>query len=232
MFPYQVQFRELSICNLFPPQTRPTRLFHYQSHVIRMKTVTCLLTAAFASVLLYNCTQTPATANAPSTPEAPTEAELVKRGEYLVTIMGCNDCHSPKIMTDHGPDLDTKLLMSGHPAEVPLAPIKDKEAVRTGQWIMMHPMVTAFAGPWGTSYAANLTPDDTGIGAWSYEQFKKAMTEGKYKGLDGGRMLLPPMPWQSFVKMEEADLKAVFAYLMSLPPVKNVVPVPVPATEL
>lgn len=191
-----------------------------------MKTITILLAAAFASVLLHNCTQTPASVKEPAVNAETAAAELVKRGEYLVTTMGCNDCHTPKVMTDHGPDLDTKRLLSGHPAEVPLAPITDKEAVRTGQWVLMHPMVTAYAGPWGTSYAANLTPDDTGIGAWSFEQFKKALTEGKYKGLDGGRMLLPPMPWQNYVKMTEEDLKAMYAYLMSLPPVKNVVPPP------
>ncbi len=196
-----------------------------------MKTFTCLFFAVFATVLLYNCTQTPASA-ADTTATAPTPAEIVKRGEYLVTTMGCNDCHTPKVMTDLGPALDTKRLMAGHPAEVPLAPIADKESVRTGKWVMMHPMVTAYAGPWGTSYAANLTPDDTGIGAWNFEQFKKALTQGKSKGLDGGRMLLPPMPWQNFVKMTDEDLKAMFAYLQSLPPVKNLVPAPAPPTDI
>ena len=86
-------------------------------------------------------------------------------------------------------------------------------------------------GPWGTSFAANLTPDETGIGNWSFGQFKKALTEGKAKGLDGGRMLLPPMPWPNYVSMQEADLRAIFAYLKSIPPVKNIVPAPVPPTS-
>lgn len=196
-----------------------------------MKTLLVSTAILLSMACLYNCTWTTAEAEAPPTTAAPQE-DPVKRGEYLVTIMGCNDCHTPKVMTDQGPALDTKRLMSGHPAEVPLAPIKDKEAVQTGQWVMMHPMVTAYAGPWGTSYAANLTPDDTGIGSWSYEQFKKAVVEGKSKGLDGGRMLLPPMPWQNLVNIKDEDLQAIFAYLKSLPPVKNVVPAPAPPTAI
>lgn len=191
------------------------------------------MAAGLLMLLLYNCTNTTASKKAQTIGKVElTGDELVNRGEYLVTIMGCNDCHTPKVMTDHGPDLDRTRLMSGHPAGVPLAPIKDKEAVVTGQWVMMHPLVTAFAGPWGISYAANLTPDDTGIGSWSLEQFKKAVTEGKSKGLDGGRMLLPPMPWQNLTKISDDDLKAVFAYLKSLPPVKNIVPAPAPPTAL
>lgn len=198
-----------------------------------MKTTCSIFAAACALAVLPHCTQAPAEAKAqPETTAAPSAADQIKRGEYLVVTMGCNDCHTPKVMTERGPELDTKRLLSGHPAEVPLAPIKDKDAVRNGQWVLMHPMVTAFAGPWGTSYAANLTPDDTGIGAWTYEQFKKALTQGKAKGLDGGRMLLPPMPWQNLVNMHEEDTQAIFAYLKSLPPVKNLVPAPAPPTDL
>ena len=89
-------------------------------------------------------------------------------------------------------------------------------------------MLTAAVGPWGTSYAANQTPAETGLANWSYEQFKKALTEGKSKGMDNGRMLLPPMPWPNYVGMSEADLTALFAYLKAIPAVKNVVPAPVP----
>jgi hypothetical protein len=89
---------------------------------------------------------------------------------------------------------------------------------------------TAAVGPWGTSFAANLTPDDTGIGNWTEAQFVKCIREGKSKGLDGSRMLLPPMPWPGIAKMTDADLSAVFAYLQSIPPVKNAVPNPMPPT--
>ena len=90
----------------------------------------------------------------------------------------------------------------------------------------MSPDMTAAAGPWGISFAANLTPDETGIGSWTFEQFKTAMTQGKYKGMENGRPLLPPMPWFNFTEMKDEDLRAIFAYLKSIKPVKNVVPPP------
>lgn len=91
----------------------------------------------------------------------------------------------------------------------------------------MSPDLTAAAGPWGISYAANITSDETGIGAWKEEQFKKSVREGKLKGLDGARPLLPPMPWQNFRKLTDLDLKAIYTFLQSTTPVKNVVPQPV-----
>ncbi|HOY17141.1 MAG TPA: diheme cytochrome c-553 [Haliscomenobacter sp.] len=194
-----------------------------------MKKTLIWLPALALAFLTLQCAQ-----EAPKTEEKPaaeTEAELVKRGEYLVTIGGCEDCHSPKIMTDKGPAPDPKLRLSGHPAGVPLPAITDKGMAAPGQWVLFHPMSTASVGPWGTSYAANITPDKTGIGEWSFEQFKKALTEGKSKGLDGGRMLLPPMPWVNYINMKEEDLQAIFAYLQSLPAVSNLVPSPVPPVQ-
>jgi hypothetical protein len=92
---------------------------------------------------------------------------------------------------------------------------------------MFYPDLTAAAGPWGVSFAANLTPDETGIGNWTEEQFKKAMTQGKFKGLDGSRTLLPPMPWTNFQTLSNDELHSIFAYLKSIKPVKNVVPNPI-----
>lgn len=185
------------------------------------------LLAFFAAQCTHETPKTTADATPPATVAVP---DLVQRGEYLVTIAGCEDCHSPKIMTDRGPAPDPKLRLSGHPAQLPLPAITDKKMAAPGQWVLFHPMNTAAVGPWGTSYAANLTPDDTGMGYWTYEQFKKALTEGKAKGMDGGRMLLPPMPWPNYVGMSEADLSAIYAYLKSIPPIHNVVPAPVPPT--
>lgn len=83
--------------------------------------------------------------------------------------------------------------------------------------------MTAFVGPWGISYASNLTPDrETGIGAWSEKDFMLAMRKGKHLGV--GRPILPPMPWQSVGSLSDPDLRALFAYLKSQPPVKNKVP--------
>lgn len=166
----------------------------------------------------------------PTAPAAPTEAELIQRGKYLVTVAGCNDCHTPKIMTEHGPEPDPTRTLSGHNQNENLPPM-EKNAGRNG-WVLFNMNLTAFVGPWGVSYSANLTPDDTGIGAWSFDNFKTAIQKGKYKGMEGSRDLLPPMPWQMYRNMTEEDLKSVFTYLKSLPKVNNLVPAPKPPAEI
>lgn len=154
------------------------------------------------------------------------QEELIARGKYVVTTSGCNDCHSPKIMTDHGPEPDPARLLSGHNQNEPLPPLP-KDAGRNG-FVMFSMGLTSAVGPWGVSYAANLTPDDTGIGSWTFENFKTAITKGKYKGMEGSRDLLPPMPWQVYRDMTEEDLLSIFSYLKSLPKVNNLVPAPQP----
>jgi len=156
--------------------------------------------------------------------------DIVKRGEYLVTIMGCNDCHSPKRMGANGPEIIPELLLSGYPSDRPIVKFNDP-MIKDG-FGMFYPDLTAAAGPWGVSFAANLTPDQTGIGTWSEEQFKKALTQGKFKGLDGTRILLPPMPWFNFTQLKDEDAKAIFAYLKSLQPVSNVVPAPIAPDQM
>jgi hypothetical protein len=89
--------------------------------------------------------------------------------------------------------------------------------------------MTAFAGPWGVSYAANLTPDkETGMGNWTEEMFVTALRTGKHGGVANGRPILPPMPWNWFAKLNDSDLKAIFAYLKTVKPIKNAVPVSMP----
>lgn len=151
-------------------------------------------------------------------------AELVQYGKYLVTITGCNDCHTPKKMGPKGPELIEELLLSGFQGKNAI-PEFDKERTQKG-FAQMSPDMTAAAGPWGVSFAANLTPDETGIGSWTFEQFKTALTQGKYKGMANGRPLLPPMPWFNYTEMKDEDLRAIFAYLKSIKPVENVVPAP------
>lgn len=163
------------------------------------------------------------------TTTAPSSEELVKRGEYLVTTMGCNDCHTPKIMGPNGPELDRSRLLSGHPADASMAKI---DTTMLQNWAFFSPDLTMAVGPWGVTYSANLTPDDTGLANWTEEQFKKAIREGKSKGMDGTRPLLPPMPWQNLVNLSDDDAKAIFAYLQSLPPVKNAVPNPQPLSAV
>ncbi|MDP3667802.1 MAG: diheme cytochrome c-553 [Sediminibacterium sp.] len=145
-----------------------------------------------------------------------------KWGEHLVTIAGCNDCHTPKKMMSHGPDLDSSLLLSGHPAQMPPPDVNRKEMEKKG--LAVTSTSTAWVGPWGISYAANLTSDATGIGNWEESSFIRAMREGKYKGIASSRLLLPPMPWPMYKNMTDGELKAIFAYLKSTEPINNLVP--------
>ena len=156
--------------------------------------------------------------------------DYIIKGEYLVTTIGCNDCHSPKRMGPHGPEIIPELMLSGYPADRPIKQASRK-SIPNG-WSLFNEDLTTFVGPWGQSFAANLTSDPTGIGNWTEEQFKKALTEGKYKGIDGSRMLLPPMPWQNWMNMEDEDVKAIYLYLKSTPPVSNVVPAATPPEDL
>jgi hypothetical protein len=149
----------------------------------------------------------------------------VKRGENLVNSIGCHDCHTPKKFTEHGMELDSSRLLSGHPADETLPDYDSKTAK---SYVLFSNGFTAAVGPWGTSFAGNLTPDATGTGTWSEAQFLNAIKNGKYKGLDGSRNLLPPMPWDWYRNLPDGDLKAIFAYLKSIKPVENVVPSPIP----
>jgi mono/diheme cytochrome c family protein len=183
-----------------------------------------LFTALIAATL-FSCT--PKTNEPVKTAEI-SPADQIAKGEYLVTVLGCNDCHSPKVMTTMGPVPDTLRLLSGHPADEQLAAY-EKEILKS--YVLFNMNSTAAVGPWGTSFAANLTPDQTGIGNWTEEQFIKAMKEGKWKGLENSRNLLPPMPWQGYSQMPDEDLKAIFAYLKSIKPVNNPVPMAIPPVE-
>jgi mono/diheme cytochrome c family protein len=157
------------------------------------------------------------------------DEELIKRGYYLTTIGACHDCHSPKIMTPTGPEPDPSRLFSGHPMDVPTPEV----TVSNPNWVLFEANhFTAFVGPWGISYAANLTPDETGTGNWTLEQFKTAIRKGKYKGLEGSRDLLPPMPWQMYRNFTDEDLTAIFAYLQTVKPVHNIVPAPISTADL
>lgn len=155
--------------------------------------------------------------------------QQVEKGKYLLEIMGCRDCHSPKVMTAQGPASDMSKDLSGHPASMPVGKI-NKESLK--EWVLFNMMNTAAVGPWGVSFSANLTSDATGIGTWSEEQFIIALTEGKSKGIRSARPLLPPMPWQNYVNIKKEDAVAMFAYLKSTKPVNNVVPQPISPDKL
>jgi mono/diheme cytochrome c family protein len=160
-------------------------------------------------------------------PAADTEARAagarVERGRYLVTIGGCNDCHTPLKMGPKGPEPDMSRMLSGHPESFP---ITAGTAAPSPAWLVtMAASGTAFSGPWGVSFAANLTPDDnTGLGIWTEEMFVKAVRTGRHMGVS--RPILPPMPWPNVGAMNDGDLKAVYAYLRSIQPIHNRVPEP------
>lgn len=141
---------------------------------------------------------------------------LVERGKYLVTVMGCSDCHSPKAHPGSMEPDHTRLL-SGRPPSTP-APAKP---VNMGE-ISVSGDLTAWYGPWGISYTANITPHKTtGIGTrYTKAKFIKTMRTGKKPE---GEPLLPPMPWESFAKMKDSDLEAIWAYLQTVKPLDNFV---------
>jgi mono/diheme cytochrome c family protein len=153
----------------------------------------------------------------------------VERGKWLVNLGGCHDCHSPKVLSPAGPVPDESRLLSGAPAHTPVPEIPEGTTTMdpNGWGVLTNLDLTAWAGPWGVSFPANLTPDvETGLGSWTEEMFMKAIRTGKHMG--EGRPILPPMPWQNFALLEDENLKAIFAYLRSLPAIKNAVPEPIP----
>ena len=147
-------------------------------------------------------------------------------GEHLVTVSACHDCHSPKKMTPNGPEIDSNLLLSGHPSQMPDIGIDRKEMEQKGLSVTQD--LTSWIGPWGISYTANLTSDATGIGNWTEGQFIYAIRNGKSKGTENSRTLLPPMLWQMYRNFSDNELKAIFAYLKSTKPIRNIVPAPKP----
>jgi len=182
----------------------------------------CLLAVA----ALAGCGQpasSPAETAAESTPDNSPEARI-ERGREFVVGGGCHDCHTPKIMTPAGPEADLSRALSGHPeGQVITAPFAQPEG---SQWVVhVNEHLTAWSGAWGVSFAANLTPDEnTGLGIWTEQMFLDAITQGKHMGQ--GRQILPPMPWNWYGQLDDEKLRDMFAYLQSLPPISNRVPVP------
>jgi mono/diheme cytochrome c family protein len=176
-----------------------------------MKRIAISLSIIVAALLaLTGARQAPRLAN----------AQKVERGKYLVTIAGCNDCHTPLKMGPKGPEPDMTRMLSGHPSQL----VMPQAPSHKGPWMWTGAATnTAFAGPWGISYARNLTPDQvSGLGIWTEEMFIKTARTGRHMGVS--RPILPPMPWQNLNAMTDDDLEAVFAYLRTIKPIRNEVP--------
>ena len=162
----------------------------------------------------------------PVKPAAPTTTP-VERGRYLAIVGACGDCHTPFKMGANGPEPDMSRMLSGHPEtmSVTSAPALAPPFLWAGTATN-----TAFAGPWGISFAMNLTPDvDTGLGSWNEEMFVKALRTGKHMGVS--RPINPPMPWPAYRNATDDDLKAIYAYLRTIKPIVNHVPAYQPVEE-
>ncbi len=169
-----------------------------------------------------------ATFAAAETPESAADAVTVARGKYLVTIAGCNDCHTPLVTGPDGPGPDMSHMLSGHPESLEMPPAPK---LPEGPWgTVAASTFTAWSGPWGVSFTANITPDpETGLGKWTFQNFKDTIRTGRRMGR--GRQILPPMPIPMYKNFTDEDLQAIFAYLQSIPAVKNRVPEPLPPPE-
>jgi mono/diheme cytochrome c family protein len=181
--------------------------------------IVSLVIAALVAVFVINAADAPKDVN---------KAEQVKRGEHLVLTGGCADCHTPKTMGPNGPEEIHSLSLSGHPAGSPLTPMPK---LPPGPWVIASTGdLTAWSGPWGVTFARNLTPDkETGLGDWTEQNFIDTFRSGRRMGK--GRVLLPPMPIPAFSNFTDDELKAIFAYLQSIPAIKNPIPEPLPPAQ-
>jgi len=199
---------------------------------VQQKTFTAFV-ATVAVVLALSLSVAPMAAKKlmkPSQVQTQTEltSQRVERGKYIVSTAGCHDCHTPWKMGAKGPEPDMTRALSGHPEDFKVPP---PPKLGNGPWVWTAVGTnTAFAGPWGISYTANLTPDRlTGTGIWTEDIFVKTIRTGRHWGV--ARPILPPMPWPVYRNMTDEDLKSVFAYLRTVKPIRNQVPEPVLAGE-
>lgn len=177
---------------------------------------------AFVALGLMTCVSIVVLAqNSPYPPAKPmtmaSPATSAKRGEQLVMLGGCHDCHTPKLPNGQ---LDMSRILSGHPTEAPLPP-DVKGAITTNM------MLTSWRGPWGMTLTRNITPDkETGIGKWSLADFKKTIRTGVDPQ---GVVLNPPMPIPTMQNLPDQDLEAIYNYLMTIKPIRNAVGKTAPA---
>jgi mono/diheme cytochrome c family protein len=195
------------------------------NRITRKETITLAAATLVASLAVIVAANASRPVAAPQTARF-SRTEQVQRGKYLVTIGGCHDCHTPWIMQPDGkPGPDMSRPLSGHPQQFR---IESPAQLTSDRWgVAIAPTNTAFSGPWGVSFAANLSPDQmTGTGIWTFDIFKNTIRNGRHWGV--ARPLLPPMPWFNYREMTDQDLAAVFAYLRTIKPTRNEVQQPLP----
>jgi mono/diheme cytochrome c family protein len=188
-----------------------------------MKQASLIVVATLVVIVAANATRP---VPPPPQPAKMSRTEQVARGKYLVTIGGCHDCHTPWVMQANGqPGPDMSRALSGHPQDFVITEPAKLSGDRFA--VAIAPTNTSYSGPWGVSFAANLTPDKmNGTGIWTFDIFKNTIRNGRHWGV--ARPLLPPMPWFNYREMTDEDLAAVFAYLRTLKPISNQVPEPLP----
>ena len=193
-----------------------------------VKRSVALLVCVPAAIMIGACTrpaEAPAASSTPAAAPAPLTGQAqIDRGRVLVVGGGCHDCHTPKKFGANGPEPDMDRMLSGHPQDIKVdAPFKQDP--KSPWTIHVNDHLTAWSGAWGVSFAANLTPDmNTGLGIWTEQMFLDALHKGKHMGTS--RQILPPMPWNWYGQLPDEDLKAIFAYLKSIKPIANRVPIP------
>jgi len=187
---------------------------------LRTRAVRAIPLAASLLVFALAASEQPAAA---ADKAAAKPAEKLARGKYLVTVSGCNDCHTPLKMGANGPEPDMSRMLSGHPEQLAMPPAPK---LPEGPWLVVSSATnTAWSGPWGVSFTANLTPDrDTGLGKWTLRNFVETIRTGRHMGR--GREILPPMPIPMYKNFTDRDLDAIYSYLQSIPAVSNRVPEP------
>jgi len=205
----------------------PTRTTGQRAHLTRNSLLGTFALTAVLSALgtdVAEAAETAAAAAPAAKPSRPTAEQA--RGKYLMSTSGCMDCHTPWKLGDKGPEPDLTRLYSGHPEALKMPP--PPTLPEDGPWVMTAGVTnTAWAGPWGVSFTANLTPDtETGLGRWTEADFIRTIRTGRHMGR--GREVLPPMPIMVYNHFTDRDLKAIFAYLRTIPPIRNKVPDPVP----
>ena len=155
----------------------------------------------------------------------------IERGKRLVELGGCSQCHTPKIKTPLGYKPDKKRLLSGYPEyqdlpDLPYAEIMAGETEKT----FYTTDATVWVGRWGVSFAPNLTPDpETGIGNWTEEGFIEIFRGNKH--FAEGQQITSPMPVNVYSQLSFFELRSIFLYLQTIPPVSNNVPVRIPPED-
>lgn len=160
----------------------------------------------------------------PAVAVAATQVDLIMRGESLIKMGGCSDCHTPMAFDPKlgMPVPQMERFLSGHPEGAP----DPSASPGSGDQAVIGPTFTSFRLPFGVVYAQNLTPDpETGL-RLDRAQFIATMRTGKHRGAVDGRPVLPPMPWMNLQNASESDLSAMHAYLGTVKAVKNTVPEP------